>query len=331
MTCLKSAVKAIYHDWETKIIQNSLNIKNYRLYDKYTEYLEYSKSMKSHKQYKAESRSIELFKKCFDNIYLTEFKRKHVEQFILWRKTNAQYQNTMKQGYVSNATINRDISALSSFFSWCIRMEYLNTVNPVSGMKLSEDNAIEVRLTAKQRQELVDKAYSIDRMFYYVVILLLYTGCRKNELLTLEWKEVYFDTETIIIPASKRKGNKPLVLYLVPEALNILHELHRVKIDNYVVTASYTQEVLRGHWDKLMKQIDFTNVGNGRRLTPHLLRHVFAQYLLDNGISMDDIKYFLGHGTVRTTEKNYVLFSRPDLKDKIKVVGNIVSLKEYAG
>ena len=78
----------------------------------------------------------------------------------------------------------------------------------------------------------------------------------------------------------------------------------------------------------MLTLIDFAEVGQGKRLTPHLLRHVYSQSLLDMGVTLEDISSLLGHSDLRTTQQRYAMFARPDLKEKSAKMGNVINLRK---
>ena len=86
-----------------------------------------------------------------------------------------------------------------------------------------------------------------------------------------------------------------------------------------LVLSNYTANIFRKHWLKLLKIIRLDELKN---LHFHDLRHVFAQNLLYEGVSLEYIQAFLGHQDFSTTQKRYanLSFSNEDLnKHSIKI------------
>jgi integrase len=60
-----------------------------------------------------------------------------------------------------------------------------------------------------------------------IVRLLVYTGCRRDEIGSLPWSEVDLERAVIEIPAARMKGKKPHVVMLSPAALAVLQRRSR--------------------------------------------------------------------------------------------------------
>jgi integrase len=58
-----------------------------------------------------------------------------------------------------------------------------------------------------------------------MLALILFTGCRKNEVLRLRWRDVDFAGAELRLPDTKK--GKPDVVPLVPEAIEVLRALPR--------------------------------------------------------------------------------------------------------
>jgi integrase len=195
--------------------------------------------------------------------------------------------------------------------------------------KLKENNQREVRLSKDEIQILLHEAEQIDGRLFNIISLALLTGMRKSEILTLEWKEVNFDSSRIMLSSMKTKSRKARVIPITETISGILHSMYDKS--NKLVAGDYTANVLRKQWLKLLKRIPFGVIADGTLLCFHDLRHIFAQALLDEGLSLEDIQFLLGHESITTTQERYAMFARPDLKSKISRMDNVVKLSRIAG
>ncbi len=86
--------------------------------------------------------------------------------------------------------------------------------------------------------------------------LLIFTGCRKSEILTLKWEEVDFENCCLRLPDSKT-GKK--VVMLGAPALDILNSLPRIQKNPYVLPGKKKGQHLVGLprvWDRIRKSAD---------------------------------------------------------------------------
>lgn len=60
-----------------------------------------------------------------------------------------------------------------------------------------------------------------------------------------------------------------------------------------------------------------TEAGLTRRITPHMLRHTVATFLLRNGANLRVVQEFLGHSSITTTER-YTQVCREDLESALR-------------
>ena len=126
--------------------------------------------------------------------------------------------------------------------------------------------------------------------------LLLLTGCRRNEILTLRWDAVYPDTGEIRLTDSKTGAR---TVSLSPEAADVLDGIPRT-LGNPFVVAGRAGRYLRsldGPWQKVRARSGLLDV----RL--HDLRHSFASRALALGETLPAIGRLLGHSRVETTAR----------------------------
>ena len=126
-----------------------------------------------------------------------------------------------------------------------------------------------------------------------IIRLLLLTGCRRGEILTLRWNEV--DADTIALGDTKTGPRK---VYLNAQARHIIERQPRGQ-SAFVFPAVRNPE--RPHdphlplWDRVRREAGIEDV----RL--HDLRHTMASHAVMNGVPVPVVARLLGHNNVRMT------------------------------
>lgn len=149
----------------------------------------------------------------------------------------------------------------------------------------------------------------------YAIRLLLLTGCRLNEILTLRWQEVDFEKKCLNLSDSKT-GKK--IVYLSPISLQVFQALPRTEGNEYVIWGKKKESHLinlQKPWRRIRKKAGLEDV----RL--HDLRHTFASVAAANGLSLPIIGALLGHKQTQTTARYAHLIGQP-LLDATEKIGN---------
>lgn len=153
-----------------------------------------------------------------------------------------------------------------------------------------------------------------------IIELLFATGIRVGELVALRMEDFRKSEYCLLIQG---KGKRQRLAFL-PDARSrkafVAYEFlrRRVKAPNGKVflngcgTSISTQAVAR----MLAQTAD--RAGLGRRVTPHMLRHTVATFLLRNGANLRVVQEFLGHSSVSTTER-YTAVCRDDLESALSL------------
>ncbi len=127
--------------------------------------------------------------------------------------------------------------------------------------------------------------------------LLLLTGARLNEILTLKWSYVDYDRALLLLPDSKT-GQKAIALNA--QAIEILRRLPRELNNPYVIVGrrSGTHLVnIQKPWRRIRERAELPDV----RI--HDLRHTFASVAAASGASLHMIGKLLGHTQAQTTAR----------------------------
>ena len=129
--------------------------------------------------------------------------------------------------------------------------------------------------------------------------LLMLTGCRKNEILTLRWAEVDLDAGELHLGDSK---TGPRAVQLPPTAVALLEALPRRKNSPWVFPGNdrdgrYSGGGLDHAWQTMRAAAGLEDV------RMHDLRHSFASRALALGETLPVIGKLLGHSDIETTAR----------------------------
>lgn len=203
---------------------------------------------------------------------------------------------------------NKVLAILSKLFNWA-ESNGLRAAgeNPCRHIRKYAETKRERFLSPKELASLGTALGSAEENSYAVaaVRLLVLTGARLNEILSLRWDWIDLDRGTIRLPDSKT-GAK--TLYLNAPALAVLSEIPRQKGNPHVIVG----EREGAHWVNLQKPwraIRKTAGLDDVRL--HDLRHTFASVAAMGGASLPMIGALLGHSQPQTTNRYAHLASDP--------------------
>jgi integrase len=140
--------------------------------------------------------------------------------------------------------------------------------------------------------------------------LLALTGCRKSEVMTVQWSFVDFEWSCLRLPDSK---NAEKIVYLPAAATEVLTSLPRASI--WVLPrdkrrrggadGDYTG--LQKAWEQVRDKADLPG------LRVHDLRHSLASFAIADGQSLFMVAKLLGHKQIRTAERYAHLAAGPIL------------------
>ena len=152
-----------------------------------------------------------------------------------------------------------------------------------------------------------EKEASEDPYAIAAIRLLIFTGCRRNEILTLRWDYVDLERGMLLLPDSKT-GDK--IVHLSPPAQDVLNKLPRVKGNPYVIIGAkpgHHWVNLRKVWRRLrdLAELEPIELPDGRlqHMRIHDLRHSYASLAASGGASLLMIGKLLGHSQPQTTAR----------------------------
>jgi integrase len=216
---------------------------------------------------------------------------------------------------------NRTIALLSKMFNlaenWALRPDGSNPCRHVEKFKehklerfLSETELARLAETLVEAEQARIELPSV----IAAIRLLLFTGARLSEILTVRWEHVNFEEHCLRLPDSKT-GAK--TIYLSPPALEVLNDLQRQDGNPYVIIGAKPGAHLinlRKPWHRIRTKAGLDNV----RI--HDLRHSFASMAVAGGLSLPVIGALLGHTQASTTQR-YAHLAADPLKQAANLTG----------
>ena len=203
---------------------------------------------------------------------------------------------------LSKRTINRKTSSLKSYFNFLISINKIDS----SPLKNHKNLKIEPKIVIPFNQKELKKVFEIfENKNHYstrdsLIIDTLYsTGIRRNELINLKTKDIYFDKSLLKV---KGKRNKERLVPVLPSLLK------RMKIfinDN--PTNTYFFESKKGKKispSTIYRVVTkyFRLVSTKNKISPHVIRHSFATHMVNNGADINSVKEILGHSSLSSTQ-----------------------------
>lgn len=244
----------------------------------------------------------------FDKIPIETLTSQHIEAFHYKMKHKA-------------TTSNRCISLLSKMLNlaekWGIKKDIGSLCRHIDKYP---ENKREIflsmteieRLSAVLKELMLNKTESSSSIA--AIRLLLLTGCRLSEILTLKWEYIDIEHHRINFPDSKT-GKK--TIYISPFVLEVLENLEKMKNNPYVIYGAKEGAHLvnlQKAWKRISKLADLEGV----RI--HDLRHSFASIGAASGLSLPIIGALLGHSQAQTTAR-YAHLVGDSLKDAANLIG----------
>lgn len=132
------------------------------------------------------------------------------------------------------------------------------------------------------------------------VLVALFTGARKSNILSMRWQDVSLDRALWVVPADDSKNSKELDVVLSGYVVEILRERRAAGKGDYVFPPRPGRKAVhmmdpKVGWDRICKRAGLQN------LHMHDLRRSLASFQIDTGSPLEVIQKTLGHESKVTT------------------------------
>ena len=155
----------------------------------------------------------------------------------------------------------------------------------------------------------INRLWRLESPLHDIPLILLYTGMRASELISLKSRDVNRKQRTIKITLSKTKSG----IRTIPIHDRIWPIIERRLNTIYVIQECRTYSLLSREFDKAMKAINAKH-------TSHDCRHTFATRLDNEGANYNAKRLLLGHASGNVTDGVYTHKSLGQLRKAIRLL-----------
>ena len=273
--------------------------------DSYLEHCQYEKALNAH-TLKAYKKDISQFI-VFSSMQTDPFSKENIQNYIAW----------LHDGYAVRS-VKRKIASLKAFFAYLSFEEALSD-NPFSHMriKMREPSLLPRTIPLTTIDQLLTHVYSLQpchsKSAYTLRVLmrdvailelLFATGMRISELCSLHTDDIDLIEGSVNIYG---KGAKERLIQISNQ--NVLIALRnyvgcwndKIQTSNHFFL-NRLGNPLSDQSVRCMIQKYCGQAGISLHITPHMFRHSFATFLLEEDVDLRYIQHLLGHSSITTTQ-----------------------------
>ena len=301
---------------------------NMRLADFIPQYLENVKEEMTPNTMTAYKRVIDCFIiPALGHLKLKEIKPMHIQKFVNLLATGDYRQDGKEGEKYAPSTVRRYYVVLQSIMHNAYSLELIPS-NPADGKKIKLPSIGEQKTqiyTPDELAEMLECLKDETLMFQILIHLAINTGCRRGELVALQWSDINFDTGVINISKSAycAKG-QPIGIKDTKTGKSRKVAIPQYCIDmliKYKAEQNERKAILGTAWEgddwifiqdlggimyPTTPTLTFTKFLKRHNLPHkkfHALRHTSATLALINGINIKSVAARLGHSQLKTTDR----------------------------
>ncbi|MDO1501231.1 tyrosine-type recombinase/integrase [Winogradskyella maritima] len=210
---------------------------------------------------------------------------------------------------VSNRTVNRKVSALSTYFKYLQKVEARKD-NPLQKHRaLKVEKKVQIPFSEDELSntiKLISQEDDFEGLRDRLIVELFYaTGIRRIELVDLKLNAIDYGNNTLKVLGKRNKERFiPLIDTVMQTLKAYLNHRNRLEI---IVDSDYlflTKKGLKIYEMLVYRIINkyFSRTSSKLKCSPHVLRHSFATHLLNGGADLNAVKELLGHSSLAATQ-----------------------------
>ncbi|WP_369998008.1 tyrosine-type recombinase/integrase [Winogradskyella sp.] len=210
---------------------------------------------------------------------------------------------------ISNRTINRKVSSLSSYYKFLQKIQQIEA-NPLKQHKaLKVGKKVLLPFSEGELKQVLEHSIDVDDFesardqliieFFYA------TGIRRIELVNIKISDVDFSNKQLKVLGKRNKERYiPLMDSLAKSLRRYLDFRDKLPVIEDKNILFLTKKGLKVYEMLVYRIINkyFSKASSKAKCSPHVLRHSFATHLLNEGADLNAVKELLGHTSLAATQ-----------------------------
>lgn len=234
---------------------------------------------------------------------------------------------------VSMWTVNNYLRNLKVFYNWLVDSKVI-TINPMEDIK-------QYKHSRKPKNDITDfdfnkliKSLDLTKFSeyrdYVILQLLMDTGMRIGETLSLKDEDIYLDRKAIFIPCEINKGRKDRYVFFSSTMQRVLYKWMDYKeryfdSENVFVSSRGSNFNVLNFEKNLKKYCLRSKI---QPITCHQIRNNFAKRFLLSGGDIFILSKILGHSSVTVTEQAYLDVKTEDIRKSYHKFSPLENMKK---
>lgn len=303
----------------------------------------YKKWLKNRYNMTVKSSTLAKTERFFKSYILQEFGNISISKITIIQCDNA-IQKWANSGLTEYKKI---INYASRVFEYAVYTGYAHR-NPIKSCYIPPQTAAQPNVKFIDKEDLLEfleasKGYGEGTKWYTLFRTIAYTGCRKGEVLALEWSDIdwshkeiainktlskvdHADKPNEVVLNSSTKNGRSRVVSIDDGTLEVLKKFHEEQNGNSQIVFEAEKSDKYTHPDLINTAMDriVSRTKISDKITPHMLRHTHASLLFEAGLSIKDVQHRLGHKDATTTINIYTHVSLDRKREAVDVFSKLL-------
>ena len=193
---------------------------------------------------------------------------------------------------------------------------------PVSKVKLpKKDNQRQRFLTHEEANRLLAALKARSRDIHEMALLSLHCGLRAGETFSLQWADVDLEKDILTLRDTKSGRTRHSIMTGMVKDMFVKRGPGRKDTLVFPTTKGTQIDRISKTFNRVVEELGFNEgITDPRyRVVWHSLRHSYASWLVQSGISLYTVQKMLGHSRINMTER-YSHLHQDTLQDAVKVL-----------